>query len=211
MHKITVIRAIKPAIRPMFLKMAAPILLATSVASCISLGSDPPPQLLTLTSDQQTASGTQVASNIAEAIVVEAPNAEHAIDTTRIPVQINDSSIAYVENAFWADKPARLFRSILAETIAAQTGRLVLDQVDSGGQRGMIVSGSLLKFGYDAGLQSAVVRYDAIVRVPGQPLRKHRFEAEQSVFKVEATEVGAALNVAANKVANDVAIWIKGS
>jgi cholesterol transport system auxiliary component len=211
MHKNTAIRALKPAIGPRFLKMAVPVLLAATVAGCVSLGSDPPPQLLTLTADQQAASGNQVASNIADAIVVEIPNAQHSIDTTRVPVQINDSSIAYVEEAVWADKPAHLFQSVLSETIAAQTGRLVLNQIDSGGQRGMILSGDLLKFGYDAGLQSVVVCYDAILRMPGQPLRKQRFEAEQSVFKVEATEVGAALNIAANKVANDVAVWVKGS
>lgn len=180
-----------------------------SVASCVSLGADPPPQLLTLTSVQQPQAGVVIETNAADAIIVQAPIAARAIDTARIPVHINDTAIAYIESAFWSDKPARLFGNILAETITAQTGQLVLSQPEPGEQRGVMLSGHLLTFGYDEGLGAVVVRYDAMIRVPGGPVRKRRFEAEEPVFDIKPQPVGRALNIAANKVANDVAKWVQ--
>lgn len=204
------IMPVKTSMKRRILSISAVLGFGLSVASCVSLGSDPPPQLLTLASSQQAATGTVITSNVADAIVLETPEAVRAIDTTRVPVHINDTAIAYVESAYWSDKPARLFRTMLAETLTAQTGRLVLEQPDPSGPRGMMLSGNLLRFGYDQGLQSVVVRYDATMRIAGQPIRQKRFEAEERVYTVEANAVGSALNVAANKIANDVALWVKG-
>ncbi|MEZ5709357.1 MAG: ABC-type transport auxiliary lipoprotein family protein [Blastomonas sp.] len=183
--------------------------LAAMLASCVSLSQDPPPQLLTLTSDAAPAAGAMVSSDVPGAIVVEIPDAERAIDTNRIPVQVDDSAIAYVKDAIWVDKPARLFRNVLAETLAAQTGRLVLDQPEAGGEISTLITGELQKFGYDAGAGAVIVRYDAVLRVPGQPLRKRRFEAQQDVFTVEPRPVAQALNRASNRVAAELAAWVQ--
>jgi len=192
----------------------APLLAAIAgmalLSGCVSFGAKAPPQLLTLTSDAAPTAGSMASASVTEAIIVDVPTVERTLDQVRVPVQISDSAIAYVADAIWADKPARLFRGVLAETLAAKSGRLVLDQVETGSERGMIVSGQLQRFGYDEGLRAVVVRYDAVIRNPGSPLRKQRFEASEPVTTVDAASVGAALNRAANTVAVQVAAWAIG-
>ena len=137
-----------------------------------------------------------------------APEVPRKLDTNRVPVQIDDSSIAYIKDAFWADKPARLMQSLLGETVSAKTGRLVLNEVDAGGNARHFLSGSLLEFGVDAASNEAVVVYDAVKLVRGQPTEKRRFEARRSLSEVEAVTAGAALNSAANEVATQIAEWV---
>ncbi len=192
--------------RPVFAAGATVLLLA----GCVSFGDKAPPQLLTLTSDAAPTAGSMASASVTEAIIVDVPTVERTLDQVRVPVQVSDSAIAYVQDAVWADKPARLFRGVLAETLAAKSGRLVLDQVETGSERGMMLSGQLQRFGYDEGARAVVVRYDAVIRKPGSPLRKQRFEASVPVATVDAVSVGAALNQAANTVAVQVAAWVAG-
>lgn len=180
------------------------------LAGCVSFGSEAPPQLLTLTSNATPAAGAMASASVTDAIVVDVPSVERTLDQVRVPVQVSDSAIAYVKDAVWADKPARLFRTVLAETLAAGSGRLVLDQVETGAERSTMLSGQLHRFGYDEDAQAAIVRFDAVVRKPGSPLRKQRFEASVPVATVDAVTVGAALNQAANTVAAQVAAWTVG-
>ncbi|MCG6119467.1 MAG: ABC-type transport auxiliary lipoprotein family protein [Blastomonas sp.] len=180
------------------------------LSACVSFGDKAPPQLLTLTSDVAPTAGSMAQASVTEAIIVDVPTVERTLDQVRVPVQVSDSAIAYVQDAVWADKPARLFRGVLAETLAARSGRLVLDQVETGSERGMMLSGQLQRFGYDEAARAVVVRYDAVIRRPGSPLRKQRFEASEPVATVDAVSVGAALNRAANTVAGEVAAWVAG-
>jgi len=195
-------------------QMFRPVLAAGAtvllLAGCVSFGDKAPPQLLTLTSDAAPTAGSMASASVTEAIIVDVPTVERTLDQVRVPVQVSDSAIAYVQDAVWADKPARLFRGVLAETLAAKSGRLVLDQVETGSERGMMLSGQLQRFGYDEGTRAVVVRYDAVIRKPGSPLRKQRFEASVPVATVDAVSVGAALNQAANTVAVQVAAWVAG-
>ncbi len=180
------------------------------LAGCVSFGSEAPPQLLTLTSSATPGAGSMASASVTDAIVVDTPTVERTLDQVRVPVQVSDSAIAYVKDAVWADKPARLFRTVLAETLAAKSGRLVLDQVETGAERSTMLSGQLQRFGYDEDRRAAIVRFDAVVRKPGSPLRKQRFEASVPVATVDAVTVGAALNQAANTVAAEVAAWTTG-
>ena len=180
------------------------------LSGCVSLGGKAPPQLLTLTSDAAPAAGSMASASVADAIIVDVPTVERTLDQVRVPVQVSDSAIAYVQDAVWADKPARLFRTVLAETLAAKSGRLVLDQVETGSERSTMLSGQLQRFGYDEGKRAVVVQYDAVIRTPGGPLRKQRFEASEPIGTVDAVSVGAALNRAANTVAVQVAAWAVG-
>ncbi|MDM7956804.1 ABC-type transport auxiliary lipoprotein family protein [Blastomonas sp.] len=193
------------------IQMARPVLASAAtlalLGGCVSLGGKAPPQLLTLTSDAAPTAGSISSASVTEAIIVDVPTVERTLDQVRVPVQVSDSAIAYVEDAVWADKPARLFRGVLAETLAAKSGRLVLDQVETGSERGMMLSGQLQRFGYDEAARAVVVRYDAVIRKPGSPLRKQRFEASEPVATVDAVSVGSALNRAANTVAGEVAAW----
>ncbi len=183
--------------------------LALLLASCVSFGAKAPPALLVLTAGQMVAAGTIKSGDPATALVVLIPEVPRKLDTNRVPVQINNSSIAYLKDAVWADKPARLMQLLFSETIAAKNGRLVLGEVDAGGKAQQYLSGSLTEFGLDASRNEAVVVYDAVKLVRGNPVEKRRFEVRRSVTEITPGAAGNALNAAANDVAIQVADWMK--
>lgn len=181
---------------------------ALTLGACVSFGAKTPPTMLVLTADNVVAGGTARSAGAGEALVILAPEVPRKLDTNRVPVQIDNSSIAYIKDAFWADKPARLMQLLLTETIAAKTGRLVLNEVDAGGRAQQYLSGSLLEFGVDAATNEAVVVYDAVKLIRGQPTEKRRFEVRRPLAQVQAATAGAALNQAANDVALQIANWV---
>ena len=126
----------------------------------------------------------------------------------RVPVQTGATGIAYLKEATWVDKPARLFQGLLTETIAAKNDRLVLSSVQAGGKADTYLSGELVNFGFDGPSLTVTVTYDAVKMREGQPVEKRRFEASEPVFAAEAGPVGEALNSAANKVVAEVADWV---
>lgn len=182
--------------------------IALSLGACVSFGGKAPPSLLVLTATNSVANGTAKSGASSEALIVLLPEAPRKLDSNRVPVQIDDSSIAYLKDAVWADKPSRLMQLLLMETIAAKSGRLVLNETDAGGKATEYLSGSLLEFGVDASASEAVVVYDAVRLVRGQTVEKKRFEARRPVSAVESGPTGIALNAAANDVAVQVSDWI---
>jgi cholesterol transport system auxiliary component len=182
---------------------------AFSLASCVSFGAKAPPSLLVLTASQTVAAGTAKSGDPATALVVLMPEVPRKLDTNRVPVQIDVSSIAYLKDAVWADKPARLMQLLLGETIAAKNGRLVLGEVDAGGKAQQYLSGSLTEFGLDSARNEAVVVYDAVKLVRGKEVQKRRFEVRRPVAAIEPAAAGSALNAAANDVTAQVADWLK--
>lgn len=191
-------------------KVASTAGLALALAGCLSLGSEPPPSLLTLSADATAPGGGVVQGNVASAIAVLEPGAPQSINLTRVPVQVNDAEIAYLQDAVWVEKPARLFQRLLAETIRARTGRLVIDAETASLGAATRLQGSLGAFGYDARTSSVVVRYDAVRTGAGDSVETRRFEAVVPGVPAEATPVGRALNEAANRVAGEVAAWVSG-
>jgi cholesterol transport system auxiliary component len=185
------------------------VALAAPLAACVSFGGKAPPAMLVLTASSSVASGTMRTGPASDALVILLPEVPRKIDTNRVPVQIDDSSIAYLKDAVWADKPARLMQQLLTETVAAKNGGLVLNEVDAGGKAQKFLSGSLMEFGIDSAAMEAVVVYDAVKLVRGQAVEKRRFEARKAVSKVESAPAGAALNDAANDVAVQIADWLK--
>lgn len=183
-------------------------LLTAALAGCVSFGAKAPPTMLVLTAATGVAKDTVKTGAASDALVILSPEVPRKIDTNRVPVQIDDSSIAYLKDAVWADKPARLMQLLLMETIAAKNGRLVLNEVDAGGKAQQFLSGSMLEFGIDAAASEAVVVYDAVKLTKGQGIEKRRFEARRSIAKVESVPAGAALNDAANDVAAQIAAWV---
>ena len=137
---------------------------------------------------------------------VQVPPAK--VDKFRVPVQVTDSEVAYLKDAVWVEKPARLFRQLLAERVRVQTGMLVIDGDDPAVSADTKLRGILREFGYDARSLNAVVRYDAIRTNAGGVVTTRRFEAEVPVVSPEAGPVGTALNEAANEVAGQVAEWL---
>lgn len=189
-------------------KIALTTAAALALSGCISFGAKAPPHLLVLTATEAVASGTAQSGDPKDALVILIPESPRKLDATRVPVQIDDSSIAYLKDAVWADKPTRLMQALLAETIRAKTGRMVLNEPDTSGKAERFLSGELTEFGINSGTLEAVVIYDAVKLVKGQVVETRRFEAREPVLAVEAIYAGQALNKAANRVAADVAGWI---
>ena len=185
--------------------LAAPL----ALAGCISFGEDPPPALLTLTADSQIEPGSGPVGEASGALTVMRPEVPGSLSVTRVPVQVDPSTIAYLKDAVWVDRPAKLFQNLLVTTIRQRTGRLVLDDVESRSATAIMLRGTLREFGYDAQSGSAVVTYDAIRQVGGR-LETRRFSASVPGVPAQASPVGSALNDAANRVALDVAEWIGG-
>lgn len=184
---------------------ALPLVMA--LGACVSFGGKAPPSMLVLTSDNIVSAGSARLASSAETLVIQTPAVPRKLDTNRIPVQINASSIAYLKDAFWADKPARLMQSLLVETLSAKTGNLVLNEVDAGGKATVYLSGSLLEFGIDAATNEAIVVYDAVKITRNSPAEKRRFEARRPLSVVAPAQAGEALNAAANDVAVQIAGW----
>lgn len=181
----------------------------STLSGCVSLGGvEPPEQLLTLTPAASVPAGAAAEGEVAAALSVQVPAVSQRLNVTRIPVTTGDSSLAYLADAFWVEKPAQLFRNVLAETIRAGGNRLVV----SGGELEFAartqLSGQLVDMGYDATTGSAVVRYDAVLELPDGTVRTRRFESRVSGIPAEAGAVGSALNEAANTVADEVAEWV---
>lgn len=182
---------------------------ALALGGCISFGSEPPPSLLSLTPDATSPAGTSRTVGPGEAITVLPPRVPAALATNRVPVQADGTNIAYVKEAQWVDQPNRLFRALLAETISAKTGRVVMDFRQFSFDPGLRIGGELLNFGVDSQAMEAVVTYDATRTLPGSDrIEERRFEARVPVSEIKAGPVGVALNGAANKVAADVAAWV---
>ncbi len=182
---------------------------ALLLAGCVNLGSKPPPSLLVLTASNKLADGAANEGAQKAALVVLTPTAPRKLDSNRLPVQIDSSSIAYLKDAVWSDKPAVLMQQLLSETIAAKNGRFILSEADADGLAEEFLSGSLIEFGVDASRSEAIVIFDAVKTLSGQPAKKQRFEARRAVNIIEAVPASAALNGAANEVAGDIADWMK--
>jgi cholesterol transport system auxiliary component len=191
------------------IRIACALGASLALASCVSFGgSKAPPSMLVLTPDKNVANGAGKSGQQSEALIVALPEAPRKLDTNRMPVQVDASNIAYLKDAIWADKPARLMQQLLMEVIAAPNDRLVLNEADAGGRATDILSGSLLEFGLDAQSNEAIVVFDAVRIRAGKPIEKKRFEAKKPVTADLPGPAGEALNDAANQVAADIAAWV---
>ena len=190
-------------------KVPVILLAALPLAACISFGAEPPPSLLTLTPAATVAPGQPQSSADAATILVTVPSVPQKLAVQRVPVQATDTSLAYVKDAQWVEPPAQLFARLMADTITARTGRVVLGSAQARLDPGNRLAGELRNFGVDSATQEAVVTFDgALIRDGSDTVEKQRFEARVPVAAIEAGPVGVALNQAANQVAVEVADWV---
>lgn len=183
-------------------------LMALPLAGCVSFGAEPPDQLLTLTPVEAAPAGTAISGVPASVLAVIEPGADQRLNVNRVPVQVTGSSLAYLKDAVWVERPARLFRALLAETLRARGSGLVVEEGELGYGAATKLSGQLLDMGYDAASGSVVVRYDAVLQRPDSPIQTRRFESRVPGVAADAASVGPALNQAANDVAAQVAEWV---
>lgn len=187
---------------------AFPTFASLALAGCISFGPKVPQQLLSLVPDNTAQVGPVTTGNTADAIVVLNPEADRSLDMLRVPVRVNASTIAYLQDIAWIEKPAHQFRSLLAETLRTRTSRLVVEDGDIDAIGRTVVSGRLLAMGYDAPTQSVVVRIEMQRQEKGGAITSRRFEAVVPGIEAKAAPVAAALGRASNDVATQVAIWV---
>ncbi|PZU56755.1 MAG: ABC transporter [Sphingobium sp.] len=188
--------------------LAAP-LLALALAGCVSFGGKPPSKLLSLTAAQSVPAGTTRTGGSGISLTVIEPEAPKKLDTVRIPVQVDPTTIAYVQKVQWVDTPRHLFRGLLSETISATGNVVVLDPGQYAADPGQRLLGELVDFGVNAQTRKAVVTYDATLSTPdGRSISKKRFSASVPVSAIDAASVGGPINEAANTVAAEVAAWV---
>ncbi len=193
------------------LSLARPLLLAPllfALGGCISLGGEPPASLLTLSPETRAPAGPGVSGTEQPVIAVLGIDTPAKLDVLRVPVAVSDTELAYLQEAFWVEKPARLFRRLVGETIRARGQAMVVDGDSTATLATVSLRGTLTEMGYDAASSSAVVRFDAVRLDREGKVTTRRFEARETGVVAEAKAVGAALNVAANRVAAEVADWV---
>jgi cholesterol transport system auxiliary component len=195
------------------LRLAMSLVLAVAVAGCsisslLGGGGKGPTTLLRLTPQAALQGSAANSASAGDAVTIAVPIIGKELRTTRVPAQVNDTQVAYIEDLVWVDTPDRLFQDLLAETVRRTTGRVVLDPKQSLLDPGITVAGQLHRFGYDAAEQAVLVRFDAVRSTAGgTQVETRRFEARVP-SAADAASVGPALNQAANQVAIEAAIWI---
>lgn len=183
--------------------------LALPLAACISFSPKPPPTLMTLSNANPVSAGPAVTAGEGTSITIATPTAPPELGGVRVPVKAGPNAVAYLKDAQWGDLPTRLFRNLLAETIAAKTGRVTLDPRQYLLAPGARLSGRLVDFGLDAPSGQVVATFDAmLVRKEGAPLESRRFQARAPAARQDAAGVAAALSQASNQIAGEVAAWV---
>jgi cholesterol transport system auxiliary component len=185
-----------------------PALAALLLGGCLSFGGKVPDTLFALTAQNAVPVGTAITGKAGEAIVVFEPETDRKLAVQRVAVQVDGSNVAYLQKAMWVERPARLFQGLLAETIRAKTGKLVLLADDNASAAATRLSGRLLEMGYDARTMSVVVRFDALRSDGSGTVSTKRFESTVTGVAADAVQVAPALNQASNEVAQQVADWL---
>jgi cholesterol transport system auxiliary component len=134
--------------------------------------------------------------------------AARELGTVRVPVQVSPTNVEYVAQMQLVDTPPKLFAALLAETVRRTTNRLVLDPGQATLDPGLVVNGTLQRFGYDAASGQVIVQYDGSLSTAGGARVETRRFTATSPADGTAVSVGPALNRASNQVAAEVAKWI---
>jgi cholesterol transport system auxiliary component len=181
--------------------------LALSLAACFG-GKKIPPTLLTLTSAAPAPASIARSAAAGESLTIDVPVNSKELSTTRVPALVGPTAVAYITGLQWVESPDKLFQDLLQETVVRTTSRVVLDPRQATLDPGLLLTGTLTRFGYDTAARAVVVRYDgALSSAGGTRVETRRFEASVPADGTAAS-VGPALNAAANQVAAEVAAWV---
>jgi len=192
------------------------LLLALGLSACGPLvqigGNAPAPAaLLVLRSDAPPPSW-QGPTPLADTLVVAVPDVPAELQTLRLPVQLDGASVQYLAGASWSEQPNRQFQRLLSDRLAA-AGMAVLDSRGGNVAAARQLTGHLREFGLDVRKTPLVrVRYDAQLAGPRSAgtVALKSFIAEEPVPSQQPAAVAAALSRASNRLATEVAAWVKG-
>ena len=183
---------------------------AASLAGCSLLGGGKAPAtLFTVASTAPDQPQMTRSAGAGQAVTIATPLVDKALRTNRVSVDLG-TQVQYVKGIQLVDYPDRLFQQLVSETVRRTTNRVVLDPDQSTLDPGLVVTGTLQKFGYDGLSGQVVVQYDAALSTQGGThVEARRFTATSPADGTNKT-VPQALNDAANQVAAQVAQWIGG-
>src|SRR5436190_9259046 len=200
----------------MKLKTLAPVVLAAALGGC-SLGGllggggeKSPATLLTLSSEAPDPGQIVRAANAGEAVTIADPVVAKELRTVRVAVQATPTDVQYVSNLQMADTPDQLFRELVEETVRRTTNRVVLDPHQASLDPGLLVTGALQRFDYDAATGQVIVQYDGSLLTAGATRVETRRFTATAPADGSAGTVGPALDSAANRVAAEIAKRIGG-
>jgi len=183
---------------------------ACSLGGLLGGGGKPPPTLQTLTAQAPDPGAIARSAAAEKAVTIGVPALPKELNTVRVPVQLTPTDVQYVTNLEWVDTPDRLFQKLVAETVRRTTNRVVLDPTQTSLDPGLVLTGDLQRFGYDAQTGQVVVTFDgSLSTAGGSEVETRRFTATAPADGTGAS-VGPALNQAANQVAQQIAQWIGG-
>jgi len=193
-----------------------PIALAAALGGCslggmLGGGSKAPTTLLDLTPQAAEPAAMNRTVNAGQAVTIAVPLMARELRTVRVPVQLTPTDIQYVANAQWVDTPDHLFQALVAETVRRTTNRVVLDPGQAALDPGLLVTGELRRFDYDAASGQVIVQYDGSLSAAGGGRVETRRFTATAPSDGSAGSVGPALNAAANQVATEIASWIGNS
>lgn len=195
-----------------FRALAAPLLLVACGPIVQVGGNAPAPEALLVLKSEAPLPDYAGPAALAETLGVTVPDVPAELQTLRLPVQVTDTTVQYLAGASWSEQPSRQFQRLLADTLAG-SGVPVLDTRGGSVAPARQLTGHLREFGLDVrGAAKVKIRYDAQLAGPrgtGTVALKS-FVAEEPVTSQQPAAVAAALNRAANRLANDVASWLKG-
>jgi cholesterol transport system auxiliary component len=188
-------------------RLPAAALAAALLLTGCGFGPKVPPVLLRLSADAAPSAAGRTAPT-SQAITVVPPSVSQELRTPRVPVRTGATQVAYLKDAQWVEAPSSLFARLLSDTIAARTGRVVLDPKQFTFDPGQRLTGTLSSFGLQSDTMEAVVIYDAALARGADAVETRRFEARVAVTALDAASAPEALNRAANQVAAEVAAWV---
>ncbi len=150
---------------------------------------------------------------LGETLAVATPVVPAELQTLRLPVQVGDAQVQYLAGASWSEQPARQVQRVLADTLAG-AGIAVLGAEATTVMPARQLTGTLREFGLDVRGSRAVVRVRLDAQLAGPrgsgTVALRSFAAEEAPASQQPAAVAAALNRAANRLAADVAAWVKG-
>lgn len=194
----------------------APALAALILAGCGPLvqlgGNAPAPATLLVLRAAAPPPEWRGPTALADTLAVAVPDVPAELQTLRLPVQVGPAGVQYLAGASWSEQPNRQFQRLLADTLAG-AGVPVLDTRQGSVSPARALTGHLREFGLDVRGQPVVrVRYDAQLAGPrsGGTVALRSFVAQEPVASQQPEAVAAALGRAANRLAGEVAAWVKG-
>lgn len=208
------IRRSGPATRRVATLLGA--LLLAGCTSLLSLGPDTSKQrVITL-----SAEGERIALPPGDALLVAAPDTPAHISGLAVAVQPTPTSVSYLGDMRWSDRPARLFAQLLADRLDGGAQRTVLSgrQVDFPAAFrlvGQLKSFSIVPVRGNAGVTgytATVVYHAMIIGMPADKLiAQGQCSGDEAAASLAAPAVGIAFNRAANACVTALGPWLRSS